>query len=204
MNLLLINILDKKIQKKLNLNINDYKEYSQLYTPIEMEINFDNEKFGYFINIPDEDKKYYHIHFDNSKKDIKRNYANYNEKVKVVKIIIDYQVKSFEKLFDGCENIRTINIKKFYRTNITNMSWMFNLCYSLKNINISNFKTNNVTNMRGMFNGCRNLKELNFSNFNTDNVTDMNGMFNGCKNLKELNLSNFNTNNVKDMRYMFC
>ena len=65
-----------------------------------MEIKFEEGKFGNFIKIPDKDKKYYHIYFDNSKEDIKRDFTKYNEKVKVVKIIIDYQVKSFEKLFD--------------------------------------------------------------------------------------------------------
>ena len=88
---------NKKMQKQLNLNLNDYKEYSQLYTPIEMEIKFEEGKFGNFIKIPDKDKKYYHIYFDNSKEDIKRDFTKYNEKVKVVKIIIDYQVKSFLK-----------------------------------------------------------------------------------------------------------
>ena len=29
---------NKKLQKRLNININDYKEYSQFYTPIEIEL----------------------------------------------------------------------------------------------------------------------------------------------------------------------
>ena len=33
---------NKKLQKRLNLNINSYKDYSQLYSPIEIEI----KKFG--------------------------------------------------------------------------------------------------------------------------------------------------------------
>ena len=45
------------------------------------------------------DKKYYHIYFNGNKEEIKRNYLNENENVSKLKIIIDYQVKSFKKLF---------------------------------------------------------------------------------------------------------
>ena len=49
---------------------------------------------------------------------------------KIIKIIIDYQVKSFEYLFDDCRYIEYINFKKFYRKNIKNMRGMFSRCYS--------------------------------------------------------------------------
>ena len=41
-----LNILryNKKLQKRLNLSINDYKDYSQLYSPIEIELKFDENK----------------------------------------------------------------------------------------------------------------------------------------------------------------
>ena len=90
---------NKRLQKRLNLSIDDYKEYSQLYTPIEIELKIVDNKYGDFINISNEEKKYYHIYFDNSNKEIKRNYLEENEEVKMIKIIIDYQVKSFKELF---------------------------------------------------------------------------------------------------------
>ena len=68
-----------------------------------------------------------------------------------IKIIIDYQVKSFKELFSGCYYIESINFKKFYRNNITDMSYMFAGCSSLKELNLNNFNTNNVTNMSDMF-----------------------------------------------------
>ena len=77
-----------------------------------------------------------------------------NEKVKKIKIIIDYQVKSFKDLFYYSNCIESIFFKKFYRNNITNMSWMFYKCSSLKELNLSNFNTNNVTNMSEMLSGC--------------------------------------------------
>ena len=187
---------NKHIQKRLNLSIKDYKEYyNQLYfSNIEVELKLNDNEYGRFINIPDEVKEYFHIYFDNSKEEIKRNYLIENEKVKVINIIIDCQVKSFKGLFTYCTCIRSITFKKFFRVNITNMSFMFWGCSSLNELNISNFNTNNVTDMRWMFSECSSLKELNVSNINTKNVSDMRCMFSGCsdelkKKLKEQNIN---------------
>ena len=101
---------NQKLQKRLNLSINDYKEYSQLYTPIEIELKPLKNKYGKFINVHDKEKEYYHIYFDNSNEEIKRNKLKKNEEVKIIKIIIDYQVKSFKNLFSWCYRIESINI----------------------------------------------------------------------------------------------
>ena len=80
---------NKKLQKRLNISIDNYKECSK----IEIELKLDDDNYGKFINIPNEEKEYYHIYFDDSKEEIKRNKLKKNEKVKMIKIIIDYQVK---------------------------------------------------------------------------------------------------------------
>jgi len=191
---------NKSIQKRINININNYKDY---YLKIEIEIIPINNE-GKFINIKEEDKEYYHIYFnDNKRKEIKRNYLNEENKVSKINIVIDYQVTSFSHLFDNCKRIKSIYFKKFYRNNITDMSGMFYGCSSLKKLNLNNFNTENVTNMNDMFRGCSSLKELNLSNFNTHNVTSMSCMFFGCLSLNKLNLNNFNTNNVSEMSCMF-
>ena len=194
---------NKKIQKRLNLSIKDYKEYSQLYTSIEIELKPVDNKCGKFINISEENKKRYHIYFDDSNEEINRNYLNKKETVKKIKIIIDYQIKSFKSLFANCFCISSIIFKKFYRNNIIDMSYMFEFCSPITELIFSKFNTENVTNMSCMFFGCSSLKELNLSNFNTNNVTDMSGMLSYCSSLEELNLSNFNTNNLADMSLMF-
>ena len=220
---------NKNIQKRLNLSINDYQQYSQLYSLIEIELKIAYNKYDKFINISGEEMKYYHIYFDNSNEGIKRNHMYDFEHVNKIRIIIDYHVKSFKKLFSGCKCITSVILKKFYRINVTNMSYMFydctllkeltlsNLntnnindisgmlfgCSSLNKLNLSNFYTNNVTNMRSMFFGCSSLKELNLSKFNTNNVTNMSDMFYGCSSLNELNISNFNTDKVTNMSNMF-
>ena len=121
----------KKIQNKLSLSINDYKEYSQIFSSIEVEIIPIKNKYEEFINIYD-NSEYYHIYFDDKKEEIKRNYLTENDKIKKIKVVIDHQIKSFKKLFDNCKNIESIYFKKFFRTNITGMSHMFNECSSLK------------------------------------------------------------------------
>ena len=50
-------LYNKKLQKRLNININDYKDYSQLYSPIEIELKIvDNYIARPFIFISDSDK----------------------------------------------------------------------------------------------------------------------------------------------------
>ena len=194
---------NKKMQNRLKLTINDYKEYSQLYSPIEIELKLVKNTYSNqaFINTTDDNKKYFHIFFNDSNKEANLSSLNY-EKIEKVKIIIDHQIISFGYLF-LCTRIEEIYFKKFYRTNIIDMRSMFACCTSLKKVDMSMFITNNVTNMQRMFNGCESLKELNLSKFNTNNVTNMEKMFCRCKSLKELNLENFNTNKVKDMSHMF-
>jgi len=195
---------NKKIQKRLNISIKDYKEYSELFSSIEIEVTPIKYKYSQFININAEKKEsHYHIYFNDDKEEIKRNSLNKDDKVSKIKIIIDYQINSLAYLFYNCNSIKSINFKKFYRNNINNMSNMFNGCYYLREINLNNFNTDNVEDMRDMFNDCKFLKEINLTNFKTNNVTDMRDMFYNCSSLKELNLSNFNTNNVTNMSRMF-
>ena len=153
---------NKSIQKRINLNINHYKEYSEKYSSIEIEIKPMENKYWRFIKIKEEDEEYYHIYYnDNKKEEIKSTSLNENDKISKINIIIDYQVESFNELFYNCYYIESICFKKFYRNNITDMSYMFCGCSSLKELKLNNFNTNNVKFMIHMFRGCSSLKELN-------------------------------------------
>jgi len=197
------------MRKRLNMNINDYKDYSEKFSSIKLEIIPVQNKYGDFINIKEEDKKYFHIYFNDKKREIKKTELNKEDKslkfnkINKINIIIDYQIKSFKNLFYYCKCIESVNFKQFSRNNITDMSGMFYGCSLLNVLNLSKFNTSNVTNISRMFFQCSSLKELKLSNFNTNNVTNMSGMFCGCSSLEELNLSNFNTKNVTNMSGMF-
>jgi len=193
-----------KIQKRLNLNINDYKIFSQTYTPIEIIIIPVKNRNSKCFNIPEkENHSYFHIYFNNNKKENKNNYITKIDKVKTIKIIIDYKVTSLSGLFKNKNYIKMIIFKKFYRNNIKDMSYMFFNCKSLKKIYFNNFNTDNVNNMEYMFAGCSSLKEINLSNFNTSNVDRLQYMFYSCSSLEELDISNFIIKNQIGLKNMF-
>jgi len=105
---------NKRIQNRLNLSTKDYKEYCE----IEIEIIPIKGEYGEFININENDKLYYHIYFNDNNKEIKNKYSIWKKDITKIKIIIDYQVKSFNHLFSECKCIEYINFKKFYRNNL--------------------------------------------------------------------------------------
>ena len=189
---------NKKIQKRLNLSLRDYIELSQIVIEL-IPIKSIHPKFINFID----ERKYYHIYFNDEEKEIENNYFTKEDKITKIKICIDHQVTSLKELFYECKCIEKIFFRNFSRNNITNMSHMFSWCSSLKEIDLSNFNTENVTDMSSMFSWCNSLKKLNVSNFKTDKVLYMYDMFAGCSSLKELNLSNFNTKSVIKIDSMF-
>ena len=68
---------NKRIQNRINLSVKNYKEYSETFTPIEIEVIPTKDKYGRFINInknDENDKLYYHIYFNDNKKEIKNKY----------------------------------------------------------------------------------------------------------------------------------
>ena len=52
---------NKKVQNRLDLGVKDYKEYSETYSSIEIEIIPAKGKYGRFIYIDENDELYYHI-----------------------------------------------------------------------------------------------------------------------------------------------
>jgi len=48
---------NKKLQKRLKVDLTDYKNYSELYSSIEIEIKPAIKKYGQFINIEKDNKK---------------------------------------------------------------------------------------------------------------------------------------------------
>ena len=195
---------NRNIKYRLDITLNNYKDYSEKYSQIEIELKIIRDKYGKFINIKKkEDETYFHIYLNNDDKEIKKSDLNENDKITKIKIKIDHQINSFQGLFKNCKCIESIYFKKFYRKNIINISEMFYGNSLLKEIDFTNFKTDNVIDMREMFYECNSIKKLNLGNFKTNNVENMSCMFVNCYSLEELNINNFKTNNVKDMSGMF-
>ena len=202
----LLNILkyNKVIKKRINININDYIEYSKLYSSIEIEIKIANNKYGKFFDFEKENELYFHIFFDNKKEEKKRNYINKNEQVNIVKIIIDNQVKTLGIKFNESDCIEAIYFKKFYRININYKSRMFSGCSSLRELNLNNFNIKNETSLSWIFRGCSLLKEITINNFNINNVVSIASLFDECSSLKKININqNFNINHVTSIGRLF-
>ena len=91
---------NKSIQKRIEININHYKAYSEKYSSIELDIIPMKGEYDEFISIKKKDKKFFHIYFnDNKKKEIENTSLHTNDNVSKLSIIIDYQIKSFSRLF---------------------------------------------------------------------------------------------------------
>ena len=60
------------LQKRLNININKYKDFSEKFSSIELEIIPIQNEFGDFIQIDEEDKKYFHMFLMVIKKKLKK------------------------------------------------------------------------------------------------------------------------------------
>ena len=195
---------NKQIQEKLEITIKDYKKYKNRIEMILIPIPIQNliEGKNIFINF-NENKSFYHIYFNNSRKEEKRNYITKEDKITNIRVLLESGIKSLEGLFQGCKCIKRINCIKFKRNDITNMSKMFCDCSSLLFLDISNFITYRVTNMSHMFFDCKALMDLDIINFKTFNVYDMSNMFYGCQSLTDLNLFNFDTSKVRNMYRMF-
>ena len=65
---------NKRIQNRINLSVKNYKEYSETFTSIEIEIIPIKGNNSRFINIKKNDKLYYHIYFNDNKEEIKNQY----------------------------------------------------------------------------------------------------------------------------------
>ena len=109
--------------------------------------------------------------------------------------------------FDNIINIRSIKkLKGLDTSKITNMYKMFEWCEQLRSIDLSNFDTSSVTNMKYMFHACFSLTTLDLSSFNISKVTNMYAMFAYCSSLTSLDLSNWDISygTVKQDMFYAC
>ena len=103
-----------------------------------------------------------------------------------------YKIKSMNSAFKGIERLLEINALKNITT-LEDIGSMFEGCINLKSVNLSTFDTSGVTNMAHMFQNCSSLTSIDLSNFNNSNVKDvknMEGMFYGCSSLSSIDISN--------------
>lgn len=177
---------NKKVQKKLDININNYIEYAKKYSTIIVEEEFEDEK----INPCGVNKPNFTFKFSENKKIIMN---------------IEYPITDFSFLFMDCKGLKKIKFKQFFRNNVTKMMGMFAGCAELEEVDFSeSCDTSNVTDMSIMFFSCTKLKKIKgLDKFDTRKVITMAGMFDKCKSLEELDVSNFIIKEEANIDYMF-
>ena len=102
--------------------------------------------------------------------------------------------------------LKTINVKGWNTSNITNLQGLFYGCKSLVNIiGLETWDISNVKNMGFIFYDCENLIEIpGIEKWQTPSLTTLFGAFEFCYKLKNVDLSNWDVSGVKDMSYLFC
>ena len=101
------------------------------------------------------------------------------------------QATSTIYMFNGCENLTSLNLSSFNTANVTEMRAMFRKCRALTALDLSSFNISKVTDMSCMFAEDENLVDLNISSFKTTLPVDLGATFKNCASLVELNLENF-------------
>ena len=102
---------NKELQEKLDISIEQFKNYKQVEIEIIPEFMDEEEIFKCkFINVFNKFCKSILIHRFFDDVEIKRNYIKGNEKISRIKIIIDGEAKNFNYLFSGCECIKKLNL----------------------------------------------------------------------------------------------
>lgn len=99
---------------------------------------------------------------------------------------------SMSYMFEGCENLISIDISNFDTSNVTDMSRMFSGCYKLETIELGDgFDTSNLKSAHNMFYYCISLKSIDLRNLKIKDMTgDIRDMFSNCRKLEYVNLSN--------------
>ena len=124
---------NKKLQKRTNISITDYIKISE----IEIELIFEGYNYleqANFISpkfLSSQNSDFVHFYLNNKLEEEKIPYNYLKEKINKIKIIMEYNIKSFANLFNECKYIKEIKFNKFHRNNIIDMQYMFNSCSSL-------------------------------------------------------------------------
>ena len=92
------------------------------------------------------------------------------EKIEFNGVLDTSQATDMFRMFQGCDNLTSLDLSSFDTSRVTEMSEMFDSCGKLSNLNLSGFNTSRVENMIGMFRGCQKLTRLDLSNFDFSNV----------------------------------
>lgn len=119
----------------------------------------------------------------------------------VEKITGTENVTIMSNLFDGCKNLRFVDLSNMDTSKNTTFHSIFSYCENLQSVDVSNWDTRNVTTLYQTFYSCKSLTELNLSNWDTRNVITVYSCFQSCDKLSSLDISGWDMSNVQNINY---
>jgi len=126
-----------------------------------------------------------------------------NENEFTIKVGWNNSPSSCGNMFNGIQEITSIDLSEFDTSNVSDMSFMFSECINLEALDIRNLNLSSVTSFNSMFKSCISLKAIDLSNLDASLATTISGMFSHCSSLTYINLSNIKLGSLKDMSYLF-
>lgn len=105
-------------------------------------------------------------------------------------------ITSYRSMFDGCENLKKVDLLNLNSSKVESVNSMFTGCAAIEEIDLSTLDFTSVVSAERMFSGCSKLKKITFSNSGTPKLVNIKKIFDGCSALEELDLSGFTFNLV--------
>ena len=112
-------------------------------------------------------------------------------------------VTNFERAFQGCSNLTTLDVSNWNTSNVTSFAVVFYDCASLTTLDVSNWDVSNVTTFAYAFSSCSGLTTLDVSNWDVSNVTAFVQTFYQCYDLATLDVSNWDVSSVTTLSIAF-
>ncbi len=123
--------------------------------------------------------------------------------IKYVEFRDNVKLKTLQHIFNGCDQLLTVDTQKYNAAGIKSLSYAFNNCTSLTKLNLNNWDVSSVTDMGHVFEKCKGLQSLEISNWTTSSVTSVYSAFRDCILLETLDVGSWDTSNVDNMMDVF-
>ena len=185
-------ILNNKHISLRNPSTGFQKDYSFNEMPSEILVNgIKINEIGFYVNNLTLEENIITIRYNRVLENCNIMFSELPNIIKINITKFDYSGTSLIGMFEGCNNLTSLELNNFNSKFVRQMDFMFYHCNKLISLDLRNMDTSSLTSMYGMFNGCTNLLSLDLSNFYTSSVTNMEYLFEGCSNLISLDLRNF-------------
>ena len=102
-------------------------------------------------------------------------------------LTIDSDVTNASHCFQKCLKLTTVpDLFNGAQTSLSDLNYMFQGCQNMTTIDLSSWKFGQVTNMQGMFSGCYKVQTIDITGIDTskmESTSNMSYMFSSCSNL---------------------